>query len=326
MRTINALSVQDALTQGAQLLLRDGVVRESRAGRVRVLEQPLATFHVRPDRMVLLDPKRDANPFLHLHELLWMLAGRNDVSYLTRFARRMHDFSDDGATLNGAYGYRWRRKFGFDQIEQAADALAKNPECRRQVITMWEPDDLVRQTKDCPCNLQVVPQVTSEGRLNLMVTNRSNDLVWGAFGSDSVHFSLLLQYLAARVGVKPGSLWQVSMNTHAYERHWPLLEHLAAVSIGERLEYPGSVPLLADDETVDEWHADLDQAMAEEFLDASQATAWRTDFFAGTVCWVAWAHKRWRDGDKEGAIEDARRIAAPDWRRACVEWLERRRG
>jgi hypothetical protein len=57
----------------------------------------------------------------------------------------------------------------------------------------------------------------------MLVTNRSNDIVWGAYGANAVHFSYLLEYVASSIGVKVGRYWQVSNDFHIYERHWPLI-------------------------------------------------------------------------------------------------------
>jgi hypothetical protein len=58
----------------------------------------------------------------------------------------------------------------------------------------------------------------------MTVYNRSNDLVWGMFGSNVVHFSMLLEFIAISVGVSIGTYTQVSCNPHIYEQHWPKLE------------------------------------------------------------------------------------------------------
>jgi hypothetical protein len=50
----------------------------------------------------------------------------------------------------------------------------------------------------------------------MTVSNRSNDLIWGTYGANMVHFNLLLTYVAAAVGVPKGYYHQVSSNTHLY--------------------------------------------------------------------------------------------------------------
>ena len=67
-----------------------------------------------------------------------------------------------------------------------------------------------------PCNLTATFQVNSAGMLDMSVFNRSNDIIWGAYGANAVHFSLLQEYVAAGAGVPLGRYWQISTNWHAY--------------------------------------------------------------------------------------------------------------
>ena len=82
MHVIRARNVQEALVVGLQDLRRYGVERESRNGPVVVFPEPVTTVCERPEERVLFHCERDANPFFHLFEALWMLAGRNDLAYL----------------------------------------------------------------------------------------------------------------------------------------------------------------------------------------------------------------------------------------------------
>src|SRR3974390_2807104 len=111
MRVIKVRNVHLALPKGLALLQEYGVVRDSRNGPVTVMEEPVTTTYIRPCERVLFWKERDANPFFHFFESLWMLAGRDDLAFLTKFVKRFEDFSDDGLTLHGAYGYRWLRYF-----------------------------------------------------------------------------------------------------------------------------------------------------------------------------------------------------------------------
>ena len=103
----------------------------SRNGAVIRYKRPVTIIYTRPTERVLFSPARDANPFFHLYEAVWMLAGRNDLKSMTNYVARFKDFSDDGETLHGAYGYRWRKYFGYDQLDWIVDELKANPESRR---------------------------------------------------------------------------------------------------------------------------------------------------------------------------------------------------
>jgi hypothetical protein len=149
LTTINVRNVHQALTEGCYQMRLEGIRRQSRNGLVDVLPGPCITTYKYPVERVLFYPERDANPFFHLMESLWMLAGRNDVQWINEFNSTIHQFSDNGKTFNGAYGFRWRDMFGHDQLHKVILALRNDPTCRRQVIGMWDPrSDLGAETRD----------------------------------------------------------------------------------------------------------------------------------------------------------------------------------
>ncbi|HAH51913.1 MAG TPA: hypothetical protein DCL80_11935, partial [Balneola sp.] len=120
-------------------------------------------------------------PFFHLFEALWMLAGRDDLAYVQQFNKRIEDFSDDGVTLNGAYGYRWREYWKKDQLDLLIEHLTNHPDSRRAVLQMWSTDDLQKivkdpTCKDVPCNTQIYFKI-KKNRLQMTVTCRSNDII-----------------------------------------------------------------------------------------------------------------------------------------------------
>lgn len=235
MHIITAHSPDIALSHGLHDIVLKGSTGNSRNGPVLRFPTPVTTVWKTPHRRVSFSPIRDANPFFHLMEAMWMLAGRNDVKMPSMYAKQLATYSDDGQTLNGAYGYRWRNYFGYDQLDAVIAELKKNPESRRCVVSMWngmntqeevetgigmlpevKPSDLLNQTsKDLPCNLQCLFDLHN-GKLNMTVTNRSNDMIWGAYGANIVHFAFLQEYMADQIGVDVGTYYQVSNNMHVY--------------------------------------------------------------------------------------------------------------
>lgn len=235
MKVISARNVNDALASGLLYLFYDGIEESSRNGPVIVAPGPVTTLYRNPRERILWMPERDANPFFHLFESLWMLAGRNDVAFPAFFAKQMSEYSDDGKTMRGAYGYRWRKWFGYDQLNVIVAELKRDPASRRCVLDMWDggkyaypwrghlseeaelsdAGDLLATTKDKPCNTHIYVDVRG-GALNITVCCRSNDIWWGAYGANAVHFSFLQEYLATMVGVPIGRYWQISNNYHIY--------------------------------------------------------------------------------------------------------------
>jgi len=168
-----------------------------------------------PWERVHLVPGRKANPWLALSEMLWMMAGRNDVKCLSRFNKRIEDFSDDGETFYGAYGYRIR-----DQIEPLIQRLRNDPFDRRAVLSIWRPEDLTAETRDAPCNDMVIfklrPFPPPKLQLHMTVINRSNDLHWGLYAVNLYQFGFLQEYIAARLGIYIGTQTHISNSLHIY--------------------------------------------------------------------------------------------------------------
>src|SRR5262245_6046515 len=114
-------------------------IEDSRNGKVLVAPEPVMLTTLFPDQRVLFCPDRKENPVFHFIECLWMMAGRNDSALLSKYNPRMREFAEENSLLWGAYGYRWRKSFHFDQIESVCRLLKEDPNTRRAVISMWDP-------------------------------------------------------------------------------------------------------------------------------------------------------------------------------------------
>lgn len=318
---INERNVNQAFCEALwKLKTLDPETSPSRNGDVLMFPYPVITEIRNPQERVLFWGLRDANPYFHLMESLWMLAGRNDVDFPAHFVKSFVNYSDDGIILDGAYGYRWRNFFDFDQLEKAAEMLKTVPETRRVVIQMWDAfQDLGSSSVDIPCNLSIVVD-TRGGRLNFYISNRSNDIVWGLYGANAVHFSVLQEFLASYIGIPVGTMYTFSVNAHLYTSPAKNLEMLSA-PIHEDKYASGKVepfPLVSTN--IESWQQDL-----QAFMDDPGQPKIYSDIFFQEVAqpmYLSWeAHKA---GMKEKAIRRATMIIASDWREATLAWLNRR--
>lgn len=340
MQLIHVCNVQQALPEGCRLMLAHGLERESRNGPCKQLPFVLVTVYEKPFERVLFWPQRDANPFFHFAESLWMLAGRQDVSFVERFNSNISSYSDDGVVFNAAYGYRWRRHFGFDQITVIVKNLQKDPWCRRQVLQIWDPADLNKMSsKDLACNTCVYFQRSLDDKLDMMVTNRSNDLIWGVYGANAVHFSVLQEYVASQLGWPVGKYTHVSMNTHLYERHYALAEELAEQApklpwgrhsyrdpyymSGDEKIYP--YPIRWQPTSVEEWDHELRMLLIGKLEAHFQDPFFRNIALPMFKAWNTFKQLKDAPDRIEQAVAVLRQMPpSNDWKKAGIEWLQRR--
>lgn len=344
MHVIHAESVSHALSQALVQVNDIGIKEQSRVGDVLVFPTPVTTVYHNPRNRVLWSPMRDANPFFHLMESLWMLRGRNDLAFPLKFNSRFGSYSDDGKTIWGAYGWRWRDFFGYDQLAGISMELKRNPNSRRAVLAMWNAADLEERTgpnggsssdmfvavnggKDVPCNTHAYFDCRG-GVLNMTVCNRSNDMLWGCYGANAVHFSILQEYMAARIGVPVGEYRQVSNNLHLYT---DIVQADGILDLANDLRRSdryimthANVPVtpIVDCEAK-VWEENLHRFFHHGGL-WNEHVKWESKFIGETVVPMYRAHHHWRNKEYDSAMEEAKVITSWEWRTACIEWLERR--
>lgn len=330
--TIDAVDAEDALIRGLQMIMAHGEYEESRAGPVLVAPCPVVTVTRSPMNRVVLAPWRDANPFFHLVEAAWMLAGRDDAASLTPYVKRFADFAEpEDGRVHGAYGHRWRTVFGVDQLKVVTEKLRASPLDRQCVVAMWdadinECDDLTGDWRDRPCNTHIYlrqRQLSGGHILDMTVCCRSNDLLWGAHGANVVHFSFLLEYLASAVGSQVGVLRQFSNNYHVYTKELDRLrlkEDFLTRSDPPPDPQPMGSALDVDADMLLLWPA------IELVHEEKQRTVpLLASPFAATVYAAVVAHSYHRQGRTTMACHVVQHhMLLPDWRRACLEWLNRR--
>ncbi len=347
MHVLNVRNVNEALPKMLQHLEEKGERSSSRAGEVIVAPTPVTTVYRKPMERVLFSSIRDANPFFHLIEALWMLDGRNDVATLSHYVSRMSDFSDDETTFHGAYGHRWRSHHYSDQLTKAITLLKEKPQSRRAVIQIWDcRTDLHthEKIKDIPCNLIVTPWINNQ-LLDLTVFCRSNDVIWGAAGTNAVQFSILQEYLATMIGVGIGSLYQISNNFHAYTEIFEKLKTLKYDRQGDEYSTERVIPtkLIDDPATFDQelhhffnWHdARLGSTEGnEQDIDIHYMSRWSNSIFSRVAIPMVKAYmmfRRSKDNDRN-KFDDIDLLLSGssitghhiDWIYAARLWMDRR--
>lgn len=188
---------------------RDGDVVAECLNAVTVIEDPTRNIITSADRKM---PMRYA-----VGELLWYLSGSNRLEDIAKFSKVWERMSDDGITVNSAYGHRIFETFGFDQLQYVEHALRDNPFSRQAVIHIKDAVDYHRNpTKDVPCTI-ALQYFIREGKLHATTYMRSNDL-WTGFPYDVFCFTCFQILLAFKLEVDIGTYTHIAGSLHLYKR------------------------------------------------------------------------------------------------------------
>ena len=351
MPILNVRNVHDALPKALVLMITEGIRKPSRNGEVCVHPHPVTTLYERPCERVLFWAERDANPFFHFIEGLWMLNGNEDVSIPAYYASQIKNYSDDGATLAGAYGHRWRIAFDYDQINWIIESFKVDPNDRRVVLAMWDPNYDIwqkkeRNSKDIPCNTHAyfrIETINDLPKLCMQVNCRSNDILWGAYGANAVHFSMLQEYLARSIGVGVGWMAQNSFNWHMYIDFWEKMFARPANEEGrgllENMENPigwnpykrllncniSPTPMIDSYDDLDAWNEKLGGFIGDNIEEHLSTLKTSNGWFGAVAIPIRDAYQAYKEKNYDEANRIIQDCQATDWRLACQEWLQRRR-
>jgi thymidylate synthase len=297
-------------------LRSQGIPVSPRGADTLEFPMPVCTTYMNPLERVLFEPKRDANPFFHLMESLWILGGRDDSEFPSQFNQGLLKYSDDGKVFHAAYGHRLR-SCGRDQLSLIVDKLKSDHDTRQAVLQIWDfHKDLNVVSKDIPCNCSIFFKIRND-KLNMTVCNRSNDVIWGAYGANVVQFSMIQEYVASMVGIKMGVYNQISDSFHVYTDNpqWEKLKNLPMEINDPYLKGTAKPYSLIEEPSSFDIELQL-------FLNGEEQMGWDNSFFpevAIPMFEIWYEHKESKRGFQY--LDD---IKASDWRLACEQWLARR--
>lgn len=186
-----------------------------------------------------------------VQEMLWFLTGGTNIRPLLRenvriwtdwplaayrkasgedisqedFERRILDdeaFAARWGELGPVYGKQWRRWLGadgreYDQIADLVRMLRETPASRRMLFHAWNVAELGAMALP-PCHMVYQYHVSSTGRLNCLLFQRSVDLLLGA-PFNFVGAAALQLMLAQQAGLQAGELVWVGGDVHLYTNH-----------------------------------------------------------------------------------------------------------
>lgn len=222
---IKTKSVNEAFVKILKLLSIEG--QESAPKNKKIKELINLCIEVdNPRNRVITSIERKIDMAFAFGELSWYLDGRNDLEMMKYYSESFANNSDDGKTLNSAYGYRIfngeHPLINFNQWNNVKRILKDDNDSRQAIIHLHTPND--KKTKDEVCTLSL-QFLIRDNKLNMITTMRSNDIFSG-FTYDVFIFTLLQEILANELDIELGKYYHNVGSMHVYEDQFYLLEDI----------------------------------------------------------------------------------------------------
>lgn len=157
-----------------------------------------------------------------IYELLWFLNGDTNVKYLQDNGVRIwNEWADENGDLGPVYGYQWRRwktpdGREVDQIRNLIEALKKNPDSRRHIVSAWNVADVDNMALP-PCHTMFQFYV-ADGKLSCQLYQRSGDTFLG-IPFNIASYALLTMMVAQVCGYGLGDFVHTIGDAHIYLNH-----------------------------------------------------------------------------------------------------------
>ena len=158
-----------------------------------------------------------------IHELLWFLKGDTNIAYLNANGVKIWDeWADADGELGPVYGAQWRSWPDYqgghiDQIAGVVEAIRRNPNSRRLVVSAWNPA-LVDEMALPPCHC-LFQFYVADGKLSCQLYQRSADIFLGV-PFNIASYALLTAMIAQATGYQPGEFVHTLGDAHLYANHF----------------------------------------------------------------------------------------------------------
>jgi thymidylate synthase len=157
-----------------------------------------------------------------IHELLWFLAGDTNVGYLNQHGVTIwNEWADKNGDLGPVYGRQWRSwpavdGSAIDQIAAVVEAIRRNPDSRRLIVSAWNPADVNKMAlPPCHCLFQFY---VAKRRLSCLLYQRSSDVFLGV-PFNIASYALLTMMMAQVTGLAAGEFIHTLGDAHLYLNH-----------------------------------------------------------------------------------------------------------
>ena len=209
----------------AKLIGRNRSMNERTGEEVYAL--PCLGFTLEPSNLIPVLSTRRMYPKSAAAEVAWQLMGTQSVEWINKHCPLWKDFADERGVVESAYGWRWKREWGFDQLNEVMVKLMNDPSSRQCHITTFSPHDLVEPKPNIPCPTAFTVNIINN-QLHMSVHMRSSDVLVG-LPYDVMAYAYLQSAMAATLHVSTGCLQFTLAHAHLYQKH----EEIALTMIGK---------------------------------------------------------------------------------------------
>lgn len=179
------------------------------------LELQAVTFVIDdPQSCMILSKARPFHLAYSYAQVLWVLAGSDDIRWISFYNRAGLPLSPDGKTLPTAMGARLRSAKAGDQLMTAIQTIGRDPASRRAICYFALPEDSIQGVRDLPCATSI-QFVIREGLLDAIVTMRSQS-VFSVLPYDVFLFTRIQEYVSRSLGVPMGRYIHFATSHHLY--------------------------------------------------------------------------------------------------------------
>ncbi|MCY4202471.1 MAG: thymidylate synthase [Aestuariivita sp.] len=171
-----------------------------------------------PRHRIVANDEYKLNLPVAVARFVWMISGNNRLADIAFYEPRVRNFTDDGIIVPGSsYGTRIRQAYpGTDQLKGVIDELRNERNSRRAAISIYQPTDAGRESKDIPCAFGMFFHIRNN-LLHTQVIMRSNNAT-ALLPFNVFEFSLLAEVVAAECQVEMGSLSHYAASMHIYDK------------------------------------------------------------------------------------------------------------
>lgn len=240
-------------------LLSEGRKIKSAEGRWVARELIGHNFAIsNPRNRILTNEERDVNVYQYIGQFLWILQGNYHVDAISYYVDAASKRTSDNVRNTGAYGFRLFGPGYLNQINDIVLLLAKNKTSRRAVASVYMPSfdtDKTNHRDEIPCTLNLQFLVRDD-KLDLVAYMRSQD-VQKVLPYDVFLFTMLQEYVAAKLQVDVGNYFHMSGSFHIYEEDIPWIKKC----LKDKSIPSGKMPKMPTEEP--EYHANKNLIMFE---------------------------------------------------------------